>query len=78
MESDKYNVQIAPSADRKLASHIEFLARVSENAAARLYKDYEETLGFRKRYRIVSEIVGDNVYAYDIQDCRQDTDNNLI
>ena len=104
MESDKYSVYIAPSADRKLASHIEFLARVSENAAARLYEDYEEALGllednpeacpfyvplnpidaqlryklFGKRYRIVFEIVGDNVYAYDIQDCRQDTDKNSI
>ena len=104
MEPDKYSVYIAPSADRRLASHIEFLARVSENAAALLYEDYEEALGFLednpeacqlyvpenpidaqlryklfgKRYRIVFEIVGDNVYAYDIQDCRQDTDRNLI
>jgi len=104
VESDKYSVYIAPSADRKLASHIEFLTRISENAAARLYEDYEEALGFLednpeacplyvpqnpidaqliyklfgKRYRIVFEIVGDNVYAYDIQDCRQGADKNLI
>jgi len=104
VESDKYSVYIAPSADRKLASHIEFLARVSDIAAAHLYEDYEEALGFLednpevcplyvsqnpidaqlryklfgKRYRIVFEIVGDNVYAYDIQDCRQDTEKNLI
>ena len=31
-----------------------------------------------KRYRIVFEIVNDNVYVYDIQDCRQDTDKNLL
>ena len=104
MESDKYSVFIDPSADRRLASHIEFLARVSENAAMHLYKSYEEALGFLedspeicplyipqkpinaqlryklfgKRYRIVFEIVENNIYAYDIQDCRQDIDKNLI
>jgi len=31
-----------------------------------------------KRYRIVFEIDNDNVYVYDIQDCRQDTDKNLL
>ena len=33
---------------------------------------------FRKRYRIVFEIVGNSVYIYDIQDCRQDSDKNLL
>ena len=33
---------------------------------------------FGKRYRIVFEILGDEVYIYDIQDCRQDEDKNLI
>ena len=104
MESDKYSVLIDPSAGRRLASHIEFLARVSESAAVHLYKAYEEALGFLedtpeicplyvpqksidaqlryklfgKRYRIVFEIVENYVYAYDIQDCRQDTDKDLI
>jgi plasmid stabilization system protein ParE len=31
-----------------------------------------------KRYRIVFEIIGNAVYVYDIQDCRQDTDKNLV
>jgi len=31
-----------------------------------------------KRYRIVYEISGNNVYVYDIQDCRQDSNYNLI
>jgi len=31
-----------------------------------------------KRYRIVFEIIGKAVYVYDIQDCRQDTDKNLV
>jgi plasmid stabilization system protein ParE len=31
-----------------------------------------------KRYRIVFEIVNNNVDVYDIQDCRQDTDKNLL
>ena len=30
------------------------------------------------RYRIIFEIVENFVYVYDIQDCRQDTDKNLI
>ena len=33
---------------------------------------------FSKRYRIVFEIVENKVYAYDIQDCRQDNDKKLI
>ena len=33
---------------------------------------------FGKRYRIVFEIIGDAVYVYDIQDCRQDADKNLV
>ena len=33
---------------------------------------------FGKRYRIVFEIVGNSVYIYDIQDCRQDSDKNLM
>jgi len=104
MESKKYRVFVEPAADRRLAVHIEFLARVSENAAIGLYKAYEEALGFLgknpescplyipqipidaqlryklfgKRYRIVFEIVGNAVYAYDIQDCRQNFDKNLM
>ena len=104
MASKKYSVFVEPSADRRLSVHIEFLARVSENAATRLYKAYEDALSFLednpescplyipqipieeqlryklfgKRYRIVFEIIDNAVYAYDIQDCRQNTDKNLI
>jgi hypothetical protein len=104
MESKKYQVFVDPSADGRLAAHIEFLARVSENAAVRLYKDYEEALRFLenspkgcplytpntpidaelryklfgKRYKIIFEIAGSTVYAYDIQDCRQNLDKNLL
>ena len=31
-----------------------------------------------KRYRMVFEIVKNNIYVYDIQDCRQDSDKNLV
>ena len=31
-----------------------------------------------KRYRIVFEIIGNDVFVYDIQDCRQDTDKSLV
>jgi hypothetical protein len=104
MEKKHYKVYIEPSADRKLASHIEFLARISEGASVRLYEAYKEALEylsihpyscpfyiskiqidtelryklFFNRYRIVYEIVGNKVYAYDIQDCRQDFDKNLV
>jgi hypothetical protein len=102
--SDKFAVLVSPQADRKLASHIHFLARVSEPAAGCLYDAYEEALGslaenpfgylryephseiaaelhakfLAKRYRIVFEIRDDAVYVYDIQDCRQDIDKNLV
>ncbi|MCL2828824.1 MAG: type II toxin-antitoxin system RelE/ParE family toxin [Oscillospiraceae bacterium] len=33
---------------------------------------------FGKRYRIVFEVVDNAVCIYDIQDCRQDTNKNLI
>ena len=104
MESEKYHILIDPPADKKFAVHIEFLARVSENAAVRLYNAYEKALGFLedspkscppyiapkpieadlkyklfgKRYRIVFEIIGNEVYVYDIQDCRQSTDKSLV
>ena len=87
-----------------MASHILFLARVSESAAERLYIAYRDTLGllaenpqglpryepisktpaqlhvkiFAKRYRIVFELRDQSVFVYDIQDCRQDTDKNLV
>ena len=104
MESKRYVVFVEPSADRRLADHIEFLARVSEKAATQLYDAYKEALDFLgeapkscpfyfsktlineelryklfyTRYRIVFEIVGNEVYAYDIQDCRQDGERNLV
>jgi hypothetical protein len=31
-----------------------------------------------KRYRIVFEIIANQVFVYDIQDCRQDTDKSLV
>ena len=104
MPSDNFTVLVSPRADRKMASHFQFLARVSEPAAGRLYDAYEEALGnlaenprgypryeplseiaaelhkkiFAKRYRIVFEIREDDVYIYDIQDCRQDIDKSLV
>ena len=46
MNSKKYFVLVEPLADERLAAHIEFLARVSENAAIQLYHAYEESLNF--------------------------------
>jgi hypothetical protein len=104
MVSKKYVVSVDPQADRKLAAHIEFMARVSETAAVRIYKFYEAALVFLEtnpescpiyapqkpidaelrywlfggRYRIVFEIIGNAVYVYDIQDCRQDADKSIM
>lgn len=104
METKRYKVLIDPIADMKLAAHVEFLARVSENAAFRLYDYYEQALGFLEkspescpvyypqkpldiqlryhlfggRYKIVFEISGNTVFAYDIQDSRQDVDKSLV
>jgi len=101
---EHYHVLISPPADRKLTQHMEFLSRVNEYAAERLYMAYDEALGFlaqnpevcpsyfpqkpidadlkykifAKRYRIVFEIIGNEVYVYDVQDCRQDTDKSLV
>jgi hypothetical protein len=102
--ASEYQYHVDPKADRKLAGHLEFLARASEKAAIRLYKEYKGAIEFiesnapgcpaytlpqktasdlryklfGKRYRIVFEIDGGDAYAYDIQDCRQDTENNLV
>ena len=104
MASKEYSVFIEPSADERLASHIEFLARVNNDAAVKLFLEFEDALGilrdypeicplymhnmpvdailryklFGKRYRIVFEIVDNAVFVYDIQDCLQDTDKNLV
>lgn len=32
----------------------------------------------KQRYRIVFEIIDNDVFAYDIQDCRQNPDNNIV
>ena len=42
------------------------------------YKEELHYLLFAKRYRIVFEIVDNAVYIYDIQDCRQGVDKNLV
>ncbi|MDR2590156.1 MAG: type II toxin-antitoxin system RelE/ParE family toxin [Oscillospiraceae bacterium] len=104
MEYREYVVLVDPSADKRLAIHIEYLARINENAAIRLYSDYEDALEFLKsnpnacsqylpkksidaklkyklfgkRYRIVFEIIENAVYVYDIQDCRQDINKNIV
>jgi hypothetical protein len=46
MQVNQYQVFVYPKAIQKLAEHTEFLARVSENAALRLYDQYEESLLF--------------------------------
>jgi len=34
--------------------------------------------GNKDRYRIVFEMIDNNVFAYDIQDCRQGTDKSFV
>ena len=46
MGLNRYEVFVEPSADRRLANHIEFLARVSQRAAMQLYDAYEDALKY--------------------------------
>ena len=104
MEDKNYHVQINPAAIIKFTGHVEFLARINENAALSLIDNYEEALCFLEDspeicppyypripieaelryklfgncYRIVFEVIDSDVFAYDIQDCRQDSDKSLI
>ena len=104
MDHKHYHVNVNPAAIVKFAGHIEFLARINENAALLLYDNYEEVLNILKStpeicplyypnipidaelrykllgkwYRIVFEIIENDVFIYDIQDCRLDTDKSLI
>ena len=99
----KYNVSVDPAANDRMIDHIRFLARVSVEAAERLYEAMAESINSLnenpgicplyawypsnrelryklcgKRYRIVFEIIDNDVFIYDIQDCRQDMDKNLL
>ena len=100
----EYFVSIDAGANDRMAEHIEFLARVSEDAAYRLLDEmiagvhslrkmphrnpfYNRPylplnkyryLIFDKRYRIVYQIDGDNVYVDDIQDSRQSEDRSIL
>ena len=99
-----YYVSIDPAANDRMAEHMEFLARVSEDAANRLLEDLItgirslKKMPFRypvynrpympmdkyrsfvvaKRYRIVYQVDGDNVFVDDIQDCRQSDDKSIL
>ena len=49
----------------------------------RYYQQYLSDINLRyklfgKRYRIVFEIIGNKVFAYDIQDCRQSIEKSLV
>jgi hypothetical protein len=44
----KYKIFVDAQVDRKLAVHVEFLARVSESAAISLYIEYKNLLDFLK------------------------------
>jgi len=46
MENREYTVVIKPTAIHRLASHVEFLARVSEGAASSLLDEYGESIVF--------------------------------
>ncbi|MCL2054623.1 MAG: type II toxin-antitoxin system RelE/ParE family toxin [Oscillospiraceae bacterium] len=80
----EFLAQVSESAAEKLYdAFYECQKKLSENP--HLYPKYESEIGmnlkymlFSKRYRIVFKIVEDKVHIYDIQDCRQDTAQNLI
>jgi len=64
--------------------YVKSLKAVSENPY--MYRRYESNesdnlrykLFYKNRFRMVYEIVEKAIYVYDIQDCRQNTDKNLI
>ena len=60
-------------------SILETFPRACPTYASKLYpkREFRHRI-FSKRFRIVFEILGDAVYIFDIQDCRQDYDKNLI
>lgn len=104
MKNKRYQIYVAPKANTKLSSHLQFLANVSVMAANNLLNDYSEALKFLEamplacglyqsqtpievelrsklfgeRYRIVFEVRQDSVLIYDIQDCRQDHEKQLL
>jgi plasmid stabilization system protein ParE len=41
-------------------------------------KNLKYKLFYKRQHRIVFETVDNNVYIYDIQDCRQDKNKNLL
>jgi hypothetical protein len=74
-----------PAAERLYCAYdeaIHFLERTPEMCPAYIPQkpiaaDLKSKL-FAARYRIVFEIIGSEVYVYDIQDCRQDVDKSLV
>ena len=80
----EFLAQVSESAAEKLYdAFYNSQRKLSENPY--LYPKYENKAGFNlkytifsKRYRIVFEIIGNEVYIHDIQDCRQNTNQNLI
>ena len=72
---------IGRSADRDTAIRA---AIASKRAGEHFYTAEESLANMQaamktgKRYRAVFEIIDNNVYVYDIQDCRQDTDKSLV
>lgn len=57
---------------------LDFIERYPESCPLYSHNPRYRYKLFGGRYRIVFEIVGQAVYAYDIQDCREDIDKSLI
>ena len=98
MSTQKYDITISDTAFTMLDSHVDFLARVSPNAAVKLMDEildgidslrenpercsvfesqfipdsrYRKML-IAKRYLIIFEIFGSDIFVDHIVDCRQD------
>ena len=98
MPVQKYDITISDAAFTMLDSHVDFLARVSKNAAIRLMNEILDSIEslsenpercpvfesqfipdsryrkmlIAKRYLIIFEISGSDVFVDYIVDCRQD------
>ena len=82
----RFLAQVSLSATKRLRAQLHEAVKFLQTSAdtCPLYL-FEQTINadlkyhlFGKRYSLVFEIVGNDVFVHDIQDCRQGTNKNLV
>ena len=72
------------AAEKFYVEYKQNLIKLAENPHNSLKYEHKKNqnlkykLFYKNRFRIVFEIIENNVYILDIQDCRQDSDKNII